>query len=81
MRFKLADDLKLRPREKSILRHLLSQFPNGHLFEAFYKQISLCLLNEKYVNSRTGRTLDLPLIVLLSFYIILPSSTRVILAF
>ena len=50
MRFKVADDLKLRPREWSILRYLLSQFPNGHLFEALYKRILLCLLNEKYVN-------------------------------
>ena len=53
MRFKLADDLKLRPREWSILRYLLSQFPNEHLFEAIYKHISFCLLNEKYVNWRT----------------------------
>ena len=42
MRFKLADDLQLRPREWSILRYLLWQFPNGHLFEeAFYKLVSL----------------------------------------
>ena len=61
MRFKLADDLKLRPREWSILRYLLSQFPNEHLFEAIYKHISLCLLNEKYANWRTWRTLYPPL--------------------
>ena len=61
MRFKLADDLKLRPREWSILRYLLSQFPNEHLFEAIYKQIPLCLLNKKYVNWRTWRTLYPPL--------------------
>ena len=61
MRFKVADDLKLRPREWSILRYLLSQFPNGHLFEAFYKHISLCLSNEKCVNWRTWRTLCPPL--------------------
>ena len=60
MRFKLADDLTLRPREWSILRYLL-QFPNGHLFEAFYKRISLWLLNEKYVNWRTWRILYPPL--------------------
>ena len=60
----MADDLKLRPREWSILRYLLSQFPNGHLFEAFYKRISMCLLNEKYVNWRTWRTLYLPLVCL-----------------
>ena len=64
MRFKLADDLKLRPREWSILRYLLSQFPNGHLFEAFYKRISLCLLNEKFVNWWTWRTLYPPLILI-----------------
>ena len=57
MHFKLADDLTLRPREWSILRYLWLQFPNGHLFELFYKCISLCLLNEKYVNWRTWRTL------------------------
>ena len=61
MCFKLADGLKLRPRKWSILRYLLSQFPNGHLFEVFYKHISLCLLNEKYVNWRTWRTLYPPL--------------------
>ena len=55
MRIRLTDNL--RPREWSILRYLLSQFPNGHLFEAFYKRISLCLLNEKYLNWRTWRTL------------------------
>ena len=64
MRFKLADDLKLRLRQRSILRYLLSQFPNGHLFEAFYKRISLCLLNEKFVNWRTWRTLYPPLILI-----------------
>ena len=47
MCFKLADELKLRPREWSILRYLLSQFLNGHLFEAFYKRISLCLLKQQ----------------------------------
>ena len=57
MRFKLADDLKLRPREWSILRYLLSQFPN----EAFYKRISLSLLNEKHVNWQTWHTLYPPL--------------------
>ena len=61
MRIKLADDLKLRPGEWSILRYLLSQFPNEHLFEAFYERISLCLLNKKYVNWRTWRTLYPPL--------------------
>ena len=61
MRIKLADDLKLRPMEWWILRYLLSQFHNGHLFEIFYKRISLCLLNEKYVNWRTWWTLYPPL--------------------
>ena len=33
MRIKLTDDLKRRPREWSILRYLLSQFPNGHFMK------------------------------------------------
>ena len=70
MRFKLADDLKLRPREWSILRYLLLQFPNGHLFEAFYKRISLYLLNEKYVIWRIWRTLNPPLIGQTNFEIL-----------
>ena len=68
MHFMLGDDLTLRPREWSILQYLLLQFPNGHLFKAFYKRISLCLLNEKYVNWRTWRTLYPPL-KLLTLYI------------
>ena len=44
MRIKLLDDLKLRPRERLILSKLLSQFLNGHLFEALCKRISLRLL-------------------------------------
>ena len=63
----LADDLTLRPREWSLLRYLLLQFPNGYLFEAFYKRISLCLLNEKYVNWRTWRTLY-PLLIYIYIY-------------
>ena len=64
MRINLVDDLKLRPRERLILRYFLSRFPSGHLFEEFYKRISMCLLNEKYVNWRTWRTLYLPLVCL-----------------
>ena len=55
------DDLKLRLRGWSIPRYSLSQFPNGHLFEAFYKRISLCLLNEKYVDRWSWRILYLSL--------------------
>ena len=47
MHIKLVDSIKLRPKEWSILWHLLSQFPNGHLSDAFYKCISLWLLNVK----------------------------------
>ena len=61
MQIKLADDLKPGPREWSVFQYLLSQFPNWHLFKAFYKRISLCLLNEKYISWQTWRILYPPL--------------------